>query len=490
MVAAARPEPSRLYRWMVLLFVSLAMGGNYYIYDSINPLERIFIDKLGFSATAFGWLNSSYSVAAVATLLIGGIIIDRIGTKKAITFFALLCLAGAALTAARGRPGIMIAGRTVLGLGAESMIVAATTVLAKWFKGKELSFAFGINLTIARLASVAADNSPTWANTVFYPNGPRGEPSWQGPLMIAVGAGALAVLCSVAYWVLENHAEGRYELGKAGSIDKLEFGQGFRIRGLKPREAVAQIWIGLKEMLGFNPSYWFVVGLCFTFYSAIFPFRTFAIDFFTNKIQAASHGGILAAEAIKQAGFCNSVLPISAMIATPLFGLMVDRIGKRALYMMLGSVLLMPVYLMMAYLSAAKTVTFTIPWFSTWHLTFEHVTLPLLLLVTTSMMGIAFSLIPAIMWPSVAYIVDQSRLGTAYALMTMIQQIGFFLLNLLIGTANDYTHAGLDNPGGYALGMWIFSILGFVGLAFAILLRMRETGPHGHGLETITAGKA
>src|SRR6202158_3370416 len=131
----ARPEPSRLYRWTVLLFVSLAMGGNYYIYDSINPLERIFIDKLGFSATAFGWLNSSYSVAAVLTLLIGGIVIDRIGTKKAITFFAGLCLLGAALTAARGRPGAVVGGGTALGLGGESVVVAVTTVLAKWFKG-------------------------------------------------------------------------------------------------------------------------------------------------------------------------------------------------------------------------------------------------------------------------------------------------------------------------------------------------------------------
>ena len=78
----ARPEPSPLYRWIVLLFVSVAMGGNYYIYDSINPLERIFIDKLGFSATEFGWLNSSYSVAAVLTLLIGGIVIDRIGPRR------------------------------------------------------------------------------------------------------------------------------------------------------------------------------------------------------------------------------------------------------------------------------------------------------------------------------------------------------------------------------------------------------------------------
>src|ERR1700674_1517820 len=228
MAELARPEPSRLYRWAVLLFVSLAMGGNYYIYDSINPLEGIFKDTLHFSATAFGWLNASYSVAAVVTLLIGGIIIDRIGTKKAITFFAVLCLLGAALTAARGQPGVMIAGRTVLGLGAESMIVAVTTVLAKWFKGKELSFAFGINLLIARLASVAADNSPTWANRGFYPNGPAGEPSWQGPLLLAVGAGLLAVICSVVYWALESRAEKRYALGKEGSIDKLEFGQIFR----------------------------------------------------------------------------------------------------------------------------------------------------------------------------------------------------------------------------------------------------------------------
>jgi MFS family permease len=442
-----RPEPSRLYRWMVLIFISLAMAGNYYIYDSINALERIFIDHLGFSATQFGWLNSSYSVAAVATLLVGGVIIDRIGTKRAILGFALVCLLGAGITAARGSALTMIVGRTVLGLGGESMIVAVTTALAKWFKGKELSFAFGINLTIARLASVAADNSPTWANRAFYPHGPTGEPSWQGPLLIAVGAAVFAVLCSTIYWALESRAEKQYELGKAGQTDKLE----------------------LKGILRFELSYWLVVGLCFTFYSAIFPFRTFAIDFFTNKILSA-HGGLQATEAVRvvsleQAGRLNSLLPLAAMFATPLFGLLVDRVGKRALFMMLGSVLLMPVYLMMAYS-------------------------PTSLYVPVVMMGIAFSLIPAVMWPSVAYIVDQSRLGTAYALMTLIQQIGFFLLNLMIGKANDYAHAGLDNPGGYALGMWIFSILGFVGLALSIGLRIRETGPHGHGLETITTATA
>src|SRR2546422_11152243 len=113
MPEAGRQEPSRLYRWMVLIFVSVAMGGNYYIYDSINPLERIFIERLGFSATQFGWLNASYSVAAVLTLLIGGIIIDRIGTKKAFTLFSVLFLFGGRFYGGVGRTGILISGRAV-----------------------------------------------------------------------------------------------------------------------------------------------------------------------------------------------------------------------------------------------------------------------------------------------------------------------------------------------------------------------------------------
>ena len=438
MPESALPRPSVSYRWLVLVFISLAQGGNYYIYDSINPLEDIFKQQLGFTASKFGWLNSSYSIAALATLLIGGIVIDRIGTKKALAFFGGLCLIGAALTAMQGSFATMVVGRTVLGLGAESMIVTVTTAVAKWFKGKELGFAFGILLTISRLASVAADNSPTWAHAAFYPNGEGALASWQRPLFIAVAAGVLCLLAAGVYWALESLAEGKYELGQAGEVDKLKFSEVFR----------------------FNASYWYVVMLCLTFYSAIFPFRTFAIDFFTNKLMAG--GGLTAAEAIQKAGFFNSVLPLSAMVATPLFGLLVDRVGRRALFMVFGSILLLPVYLMMAY---------------------GHMSL----LVPVAMLGIAFSLLPAILWPSVAYLVEPSRLGTAYALMTFIQQIGLFGLNWGIGKANDYAGAGLSNPGGYALMMWILSVLGFVGLFFAILLRLRETGPNGHGLETITA---
>jgi MFS family permease len=427
-----KKEPSTLYRWVVLVFISLTMWGNYYIYDAINPLTDIFIEQLGFSNEDIGWLNSSYSVAAVLTLIIGGIIIDKIGTKKSIFIFSILCFLGALLTALKGDFLVMISGRAVLGLGAESLIVAVTTALAKWFKGKELSFAFGINLTIARLASVAADNSPSWAGSVFYPNGSQAPPSWQGPLYLAVGAGVICVIASIIYWWLESNAEKKYALGEPGEMDKLKTSQIFK----------------------FSKSYWFIVGLCITFYSGIFPFRTFAVKFFLH-----THFMDLPPDVAREtAGFFNSLLPLSAMFATPLFGLLVDKIGKRALFMFFGSILLMPVYLLMAY----TDITLWVP---------------------VTMMGIAFSLIPAVMWPSVAYIVEQKRLGTAYALMTLIQQIGFFAFNLLIGIANDSTGASETNPDGYNLGMLIFSVLGFLGLLFAFLLRKAETGPRAHGLE-------
>ena len=438
----SRP-PSVIYRWTVLLFVSLTMGMNYYIYDSINPLERIFITHLGFSATSFGMLNSAYAASAILTLLLGGFIIDRLGTQRAIPLFSVIVLAGAALTAVSGHPDTMIAGRALLGLGGESLVVAATTVIAQWFKGKELALAFGIKVTIARLASVASDNSASWGSEVFYPNGPDAAPSWQGPLLLAVGAGAIAVLCSGIYWVLERQARGRRRPVSTGTAE----------RG-----------IGLFHALKFNPSYWYVVGVCLTFYSAIFPFRTFAIDFFTSRLLSVQ-GGSGAAESIhilahQQAGFYASLLPLSAMVATPLLGLVSDKIGRRATLMLAAAIVLAPVYLIMGYT--------TVP-----------------LIVPLAMMGIAFAVIPAVMWPSVAYIVDQSRLGRAYALMTLIEQVGFLVLNLAIGSANDHQHAGPNHIEGYRLGLLIFTALGFAGVLFASLLRLRESGPRGHGLEQL-----
>lgn len=418
------PEPPRLYRWMVLVFVSLAMFGNYYVYDSISPLADVLKQQLGFSDSNIGLLNAIYSIPNVFMVLLGGFLIDRIGTKKATLLFGILCLLGAAITAVTGSLAVMAAGRLVFGIGAESLIVSVTTALAKWFRGKELSFAFGINLTIARLGSFAALNSPSWAG--------RSYQSWQAPLLLSVAFGAFCVVGAIIYWMLESHAEKVYELGQAAT-DKVIVG----------------------DILKFGRSYWYIVALCITFYSAIFPFQTFAVKFFMEAHGTSRETG----------GFLSSMLTLFAMIATPLFGLLADRVGKRALLMMFGSLLLIPVYLLMAYTRIS-------------------------LYIPMALMGIAFSLIPAVMWPSVAYIIEQAKLGTAYGLMTMIQNIGLAGFNLLIGWANDSSGASAANPQGYVLGMWIFSVLGFLGVFFSWLLRSRETGPEAHGLETITASSS
>jgi MFS family permease len=418
-----KPQPPRWYRWMVLVFISLAMFGNYYVYDCISPLADVLAKQLNFTDSDIGLLQAIYSIPNVFMVLIGGFLIDRIGTRKSTFIFGVLCLIGAIVTAMTPKLEIMAAGRLIFGLGAESLIVAVTTAIAKWFRGKELSFAFGINLTIARLGSFAALNSPSWAKSSFE--------SWQAPLIISVVFGTFCVVGAILYWILEIKGEKSYQVGEAGSTDKV-------------------VW---KDIFNFGVSYWYIVMLCITFYSGIFPFQTFAVKFFIDAHGATREFG----------GFLSSMLTLFAMIFTPLFGLLVDRVGKRSLFMMFGSLLLIPVYLMMAYTDIS-------------------------LYVPMAMMGIAFSLIPGIMWPSVAYVVEQQKLGTAYGLMTMIQNIGLSGFNLLIGWANDTSLASGTNPGGYALGMWIFSCLGFFGVMFSFLLRKREMGPHAHGLETITTG--
>jgi len=445
----ARPEPSRAFRWLVLIFVSLTMFGNYYVYDCIAPIADLLTKQLGFSDSNIGLLQAIYSMPNVVMVLIGGYIVDRIGTRKAIFIFGVLCFLGSVVTSLSGLLSVMATGRLLFGLGAESLIVAVTTAVAKWFRGKELSFAFGINLMISRAGTLLAQQSPSWAGFAYS--------YWRNPLLISVGFGALCVVGAAIYWALEVYAEKRYQIGPAGATDKVVFG----------------------DLKAFGLSYWYIVALCVTFYSGIFPFETFAYKFFMDAHHVTREAG----------GDLVGMLTLFTMFGTPAFGLFVDKLGKRALLMMLGSLLLIPVYLMMAYIHSASYVTVYLPSTENGHFSLLAHHLPPILLLTMAMMGIAFSLIPAVMWPSVAYLVDQSKLGTAYGLMTMIQNIGLAGFNLMIGWANDHSHAGANNPSGYNLGMWIFSILGFLGLTFAFLLRQRELGPHGHGLETITTTK-
>ncbi len=450
MTLTGSQKPPALYRWSVLVFISLAMFGNYYIYDSISPLADVLKTQLSFSDKNIGLLNAIYSIPNIFMVLLGGFIIDRIGTRKGSILFSILCMIGAVITVLKGNVAVMATGRLIFGLGAESLIVAITTVIAKWFKGKELSFAFGLNLTIARLGSFMALNSPTIFQSYYQ--------SWQKPLLVSVGAGVISVLSVLIYFALEHVAENKYTLGESEDVDVVKW----------------------NDILRLNPAFWYITLLCVTFYSAVFPFQTFAVKFFIeshftelSEITGRSLGG-----------FLSSLLTLASMIMTPLFGLLADKIGKRARLMMIGSVLLIPVYLVMNYVkldaalpeSMIRNIQLTasdadIGFFAAFWSKIEYFAFMIKVLVVyypnlllaMGMMGLAFSLVPAVMWPSVALIVKQGRLGTAYGLMTMVQNIGLAGFNLLIGFANDFS-------GGYTMGMWIFSVLGFLGMLFAYLL--------------------
>jgi MFS family permease len=233
------------------------------------------------------------------------------------------------------------------------------------------------------------------------------------------------------YWILERGAEPRYALHQPRPSDRI---------------AWSDLW-------RFDRSYWYIVGLCLTFYSVIFPFRsTFAIEYFQN-----AHG-----LSLEQAGTLNGYVFLAAIVATPVFGLLVDLLGRRSAFMALGSLLLMLVFpVLMA---------------TTWDLW-----------VSTAMLGVAFSLVPAVLWPSVPYLVEEHRLGTAYGLMTMIQNMGLTAFNLAAGALNDRAGAGAANPAGYQPMLWMFATLSLAAVVFTLMLYKRETGPEGHGLETVRA---
>jgi MFS family permease len=419
-VAAPTGAPPISLRWTVLLVLSVAMFGNYYAYDSIAPLADQLQRALGFSDTQIGTLNAIYSLPNIVMVLIGGILVDRFGTRIAILLFAGLCTLGAVLTAVSSSFYVMAAGRLVFGLGSESLIVAVTTALGQWFVGRQLGFAFGLNLSLARAGSWAADLSPSWAGSLY-------ASGWQPPLWLAAGLCALSLGGAFLYYALDRGAARRYRLTEPGANDRF---------------VVSDLW-------RFDRSYWYVVGLCVTFYSVIFPFRsTFAIKYFQH-----AHG-----LSLEQAGALNGWVFFAAIFATPAFGLLVDGIGRRALLMTGGSLLLLCVFPVLD--------------LTQWDLR-----------ISTVLIGIAFSLVPAVLWPSVPYLVEPKRLGTAYGLMTLLQNVGLTAFNLAAGALNDANQAGADNPAGYSPMLWMFATLSLAGLAFAWLLRRRERGPHGHDLE-------
>jgi MFS family permease len=416
--AAGVFHPSRgLYRWVVLIIAGILTFGSYFAYDSIGALETTLIRVWHTNAAGIGSLYTLYSIAPIAFVFFAGLLIDRIGTRWASLLFSGLIVIGASLVALA--PGVVLAGvgRLIFGAGSESLVVAQSAILARWFKGKELAFSFGLTLTIARLGTMFSFNTEELINTRW---------GWQVALWAAAGLCAFSLLANLVYYLMDRHGEKVLGLAEAGAGDK----------------------IVLADVKKFDASYWYAVMLCVTFYSAIFPFTALSTKLFNEKwglpLTVSSGGGFLGEvfgsflHLFSTAPGTTSIIILASMCLAPFAGGLVDKMGRRTRLMMVGALLMIPCHLMLGLTHIAPR----------W---------PMMLL------GASFVLVPAAIWPSVPLIVEEKCVGTAFGLMTMIQNLGLALFPWLNGLLRDQT-------GDFQASQVMFSLLGVAGLVFAVLL--------------------
>jgi len=406
----------RRTKWLVLALLSLAIAGNYYAFDALAPVAGLLRSERGFSQSQIGLMNAVIGLPNIPLSLVAGVLIDRAGASRVALGTAAFCCVGAILTAIGEPFGLMVFGRFLFGIGEETLLIALLAGVAQWFEAAGAAFAMSLLFSLARVGSYMADISPRWA-AGLYAGG------WRPPLWLAAGLTGISLLAAIGYW----------------SIDA---------RKRPSRAERPGGWRGPRDIGGFDRSFWYILALNVLFASVFFPFRsTFAIEFFEDA------KGLSLADA----GLLNSWVFFTAIFATPVFGLVADRFGHRAMMLTAGAGL-------MALNFAALGAT---DW-SLW--------------ISTAMMGLSFSVVPAVIWPATAMLVAPARLGTAYGVINVLQSAGMAICNLAAGWLIDAHHAGPKNPGGYQPMLWLFFSLATLGFVATALLWARESGPHGHGL--------
>ena len=465
------------------------LAANYYFYDALSSIKSVLQSELHFSNTDYGLIVSFYSLLNVVMVMVGGTILDKWGIRKTAFVFLGISTLGAFITAYGASEyynkggfayqlmssfltnyssplKMMMLGRLFFGIGAETIIVVVNKILVKWYKGKEIAFAFGLNISVARLGTtIALIYSPISIGSPILINGVlhyTGFPTATWLAAMLVGISLLLIL-------IHNFCDKIYDR-QTHKHNTLE---------ISPEE---EFHFSDVLRLFKNKSFIYISMLSVLFYSAVFPFLGYAPDLLLNKfgLDLQTTGmmqGIISVlkscfgqidnyrVSLIISGLVASLVPLGTIFFTPLAGIYVDRKGKSASLMIWGSVILILVHLILA----LTTLTPYIPIF---------------------MLGIAFSLVPAAMWPAVARIIDEKSLGTAYGVMTSIQNLGLFVFPVLIGKVLDFTNNGITSEMisqgsaklNYTPSLLIFAALGLGGLLFAFLLK-REDKVSGYGLE-------
>ncbi len=387
-------------RWFVLILVSLCMLIAYTFMEVLSPLQTLIQSTYGWSGSEWGIVTGAQGYLNVFAfmLIFAGIVLDKMGIKFTAVSSGLVMILGAIIkywafagdfaigTEILGidsRVFISAAGFAVFCVGAEGAGITVSRIIVKWFKGKEMALAMGTEMALARLGSFIA---------LFF--APRIADAFDIPTSVLVGAIALCIglILFIVYTVMDTKLDKQLE---ETAIEE----DPFKISDLK--------------LIITSRGFWYIAILCLLFYSAVFPFYKFSSGLMVNKFGVDP----------STAGDIPSILPFGTILLTPLFGYVYDKIGKGATIMIIGAGLLVIVH----------TIFYIPSLTETWTAIFAVV-----------LLGIAFSLVPSAMWPSVPKIIPDKQLGSAYALIFYIQNIGLMLIPILLGVVLDRTNPGVN----------------------------------------------
>ena len=390
---------SKKARWTALIFVSMAMFGAYFFNYALSPVKPMLESILGWNSSDFGIYTSSYTWFNVFLfmLIFSGIILDKMGIRftglaatsmmaigTGLNYWALRHAfpEGALILGIKTQVIISAIGFGIFGVGTEAGGITVSKAVVKWFKGREMALAMGMQMSIARLGTALALGIALPLAKSY---------SYSSPVLLAFVFMLIALSSFIIYTFMDK---------------KLDVSIAQSVKGKAVEDAFE-----LKDILFIirNKGFWYIAILCVLFYSAVFPFLFYATDLMINKYHVNPN----------LAGSIPALLPFGTIFLTPLFGTVYDKKGKGATIMIIGSFILIFVHGML-----------TIPFLNAWWLAAAVVII----------LGIGFSLVPAAMWPSVPKIIPEKQLGTAYAVIFWIQNIGLWIIPLLLGIILNATN--------------------------------------------------
>ena len=438
---------SKAARWTALAIVSLTMFCGYFFADLMSPLKPMLEQQLGWTSTDYGTFTSAYGWFNVffLMLILGGIILDKIGVRltglgsaavmvigAGIKYYAISTTfpEGATIFGLKTQVAIASLGFAIFGVGIEIAGITVSKITVRWFKGYELALAMGLQVAVARIGTLMALATPVPIARYFG--------SISAPLLVVLLLLCIGFLSYFAYMAMDKKLD-------ASESHVINNEESFRTRDI-------------FEIMS-NKGFWLLALLCVLFYSAVFPFIKYAADLMVNKYGLKP----------EVAGIIPSLLPLGTLFLTPLFGGIYDKKGKGATMMIIGAGMLILIHGL-----------FSIPFLDSW----------IFATFLVIMLGIALSLVPSAMWPSVPKIIPERQLGTAYSVIFWIQNWGLMGVPYLIGRVLDkYCITGEKVVDGvtqrsynYTLPMLIFTSFGILAMVVAIMLK-REDHKKGYGLE-------